>query len=189
MSSFIQRVKAFSKACQFAAWSWPVAHLPSYRLRHFYLRRILAYSIAPSASIHTGCHVTGFQLSIGPHSVINRDCRLDARGGLVIGANVSVSTQSYLITSGHAVNSPSFEGLEGKTSIEIEDYVWLGTRVIVLPGVRIGRSAVVGAGAVVTRDVEPYTIVAGNPARKIGHRDCEPSYTLNWRPWFNTDIS
>lgn len=126
MNSALQRFKAFIKACEFAAWSWPISHLPSYRLRHGYLRRVLAYRIVPSASIHTGCHVTGFQLSIGPHSVINRDCRIDARGGLIIGANVSISTQCYLISSGHDPQSPSFEGLTGKSSIEIEDYAWLG---------------------------------------------------------------
>lgn len=189
MSSSLQRIKAFAKACQFALWSWPVAHLPSYRLRSFYLRRVLAYRIDPSASIHTGCHVTGFDLAVGAHSVINRDCRLDARGGLRIGANVSVSSQCYLISASHQVHSPTFEGQEEHTRIAIEDYAWLGARAIVLPGVRIGRAAVVGAGAVVCRDVEPYTIVAGNPARPIGRRGCEPTYTLHWRPWFNTDIS
>lgn len=188
MTTILQRCKSFAKACQFAAWSWPVAQLPSYRLRHLYLRRVLAYRIAPSAAIHTGCHLTGFHLTVGAHSVINRDCRLDARGGLTIGANVSISSQCFLITASHQVQSPSFEGLDGHTAITIEDYAWLGARAMVLPGVRIGRAAVVGAGAVVTRDVEPYAIVAGNPARPIGRRRCEPTYTLDWRPWFDTDI-
>jgi len=52
----------------------------------------------------------------------------------------------------------------------IEDDVWIGSRVILLPGVRIGKGSIVGAGSVVTRDVEPYAIVAGNPARKIRSR-------------------
>ena len=75
----IKSIKAFLKACQFAAWSCPVSLLPSYRLRRWYLSRVLRYSIAPTASIHSGCRVTGFQLSLGEHSVINRNCRLDAR--------------------------------------------------------------------------------------------------------------
>lgn len=184
----IGAIKAALKACQFAAWSWPVSVVPSYRLRLWYLTRVLRYSIAPSAAIHSGCWVTGFQLSVGEHSVINRNCRLDARGGISIGANVSISPECYLISASHDPHSPSFAGSRKPTAITVHDYVWLGVRVLVLPGITIGRGAVVGAGAVVTRDVEAMTIVAGNPARVIGQRRCEPTYRLDWRPCFDTDI-
>ena len=66
----------------------------------------------------------------------------------------------------------------------IEDYVWVATRATVLPGVTIGEGAVVAAGAVVTKDVEPYTIVGGVPARSIGVRNRALSYTQNFQPWF-----
>jgi len=184
----IQRIKAFLKACQFSFWSWPIAQLPSYQLRRWYLNRILGYSIEPDVAIHSGCWVTGFRLSVGEHSVINRNCRLDARGGIKIGANVSISPECYLISASHDPHSPEFAGSTKPTSVHIHDYVWLGARAIVLPGVTIGRGAVVGAGAVVTRNVDPMAIVAGNPARVIGHRQAEPTYTLHWTPWFDTDI-
>lgn len=184
----IQRIKVFLKACQFSAWSWPVSRLPSYRLRRWYLTGVLRYRIAPSACIHSGCWVTGFRLSVGEHSVINRSCRLDSRGGLVIGANVSISPDCYLISASHDPHSPSF-GVSSKPSVvTIHDYAWLGVRALVLPGVTIGRGAVVGAGAVVSRDVPAMAIVAGNPARVIGQRREEPEYKLRWRPWFDTDI-
>lgn len=186
--SRIQAFKAFLKACQFTVWSWPISQLPSYRFRCWYLRCILRYDIHPQASIHIGCFVTGFRISIGKNSVINRHCRLDGRGGISIGRNVSISPECYLISASHDPHSPTFEGLDGHTAIAIHDYAWLGTRAIVLPGVTIGRAAIVGAGAVVTRDVEPFTIVAGNPARVIGHRHTDPIYQLHWRPWFDTDI-
>lgn len=185
----IERIKAFLKACQFSAWSWPVSVLPSYRLRRWYLTRVLRYRIAPSAAIHTGCWVTGFRLSVGEHSVINRNCRLDARGGLTIGSNVSISPECYLISASHDPHSPSFAGASKPTAVTIDDYVWLGVRALVLPGVTIGRGAVVGAGAVVSRDVPAMAIVAGNPARVIGQRQAEPHYTLHWQPWFDTDIT
>lgn len=181
-------IKGFLKACQFTTWTWPVSVLPSYRLRRWYLRRVLGYRIAPSAAIHSGCWVTGFWLSVGEHSVINRNCRLDARGGITIGANVSISPECYLISASHDPHSPEFAGATKPTAVHIHDYVWLGVRAIVLPGVAIGRGAIVGAGAVVTRNVEPMAIVAGNPARVIGGRQGEPSYTLQWQPWFDTDI-
>ena len=70
----------------------------------------------------------------------------------------------------------------------IGDRVWIGYRAIVLPGVSIGEGAVVGAGAVVTKNVESYAIVAGNPAREIGLREQvdgvkEIHYELDYRPW------
>jgi len=61
--------------------------------------------------------------------------------------------------------------------------VWIGYRAIILPGIIIGDGAVVGAGAVVTRDVAPYTIVAGSPAVKIGDRNRDLSYRLDFKPW------
>jgi maltose O-acetyltransferase len=77
--------------------------------------------------------------------------------------------------------------------VVIGDRVWIGYRAIVLPGVSIGEGAVVGAGAVVTKDVEPCAIVAGNPARKVGERAVEGressgerrrfEYELDYRPW------
>ena len=66
----------------------------------------------------------------------------------------------------------------------IEDHVWIGTRATVLPGVRIGRGAVVAAGAVVTRDVAPLDIVAGVPARPVGRRSLDPAYRLPNAPLF-----
>jgi acetyltransferase-like isoleucine patch superfamily enzyme len=180
--------KRFIKALQFAAYSWPIGVLPSYTLRSWYLRRMLGYKIDPTASIHTGCFVSGFRLTVGAHSVINRGCRLDAREGIIIGANVSISAETYLVSASHDPHSPTFAGRPGRNVITIDDYVWIGVRAIVLPGVSIGRGAIVGAGAVVIRDVEPYVIVAGNPARPIGKRHCEPSYQLHWRPWLSTDI-
>jgi maltose O-acetyltransferase len=188
MTSYQQRLKGFLKAAQFAAYSWPVSFLPSYQLRRWYLNRILNYRIHPKASIHSGCFFTGFKLEVGAHSVINRNCMLDARGGLTIGNNVSISPNVALITASHDPHSASFAGSSKATEIWIDDYVWIGVRAIILPGVRIGYAAIVGAGAVVTRSVPPYAIVAGNPCRTIGTRDCEPTYILDWRPWFDTDI-
>ncbi|MCP9884165.1 acyltransferase [Synechococcus sp. ATX 2A4] len=185
----IDRLKGFAKACQFAAYSWPVSEIPSYSIRQRYLRHILNYKIHPSASIHKGCFVSGFHLTIGAHSVINRNCRLDARGGIHIGMNVSISAETYLVSASHDPHSETFEGLNGPTQIQIDDYAWIGVRSLILPGIHIGHGSIVGAGSVVTHNVGPYQIVAGNPARPINTRLCEPHYQLNWKPWFDTDIS
>ena len=121
--------------------------------------------------------------------MINRGCKLDARGGILIGSNVSISPHCYIITASHDHNSQDFMGMTGDLVVRIGDYSWIGATATILPGVTIGEGAVVGAGSVVTRDVIPFSIVAGNPATVIGRRDSNLSYNLNWRPLFDTDIS
>ncbi|MEH7581800.1 DapH/DapD/GlmU-related protein, partial [Priestia megaterium] len=63
-----------------------------------------------------------------------------------------------------------FEGYTKREPVIIEDRVWIGARCIILPGVTIGKGATVGAGAVVTKDVPPYTVVAGNPAKVVKYK-------------------
>jgi acetyltransferase-like isoleucine patch superfamily enzyme len=104
---------------------------------------------------------------------INMRCFLDGNGGLEIGANTLLSPGVQVITGNHVSDDPAvpirFQGTSyGKVSIG-ED-CWLGTNVVVLPGVTIGKGSVVGAGAVVTRDVPEYCVALGLPARVVGHR-------------------
>jgi maltose O-acetyltransferase len=71
----------------------------------------------------------------------------------------------------------------------LKDYAWIGVRAIVLPGVTLHEGCVVGAGSVVTKDFERYSIVAGVPAKKIGERNPDLQYDLEYRPLFNTDVA
>lgn len=93
---------------------------------------------------------------------------------VVIGKNVSIAPNVVLITASSANNGKQInlipyvkEKLCKQGKIVIEDEVWVGACVTILPNIRIGKCAVIGAGSVVTKDVEPYTIVAGNPAKVI----------------------
>jgi maltose O-acetyltransferase len=119
-------------------------------------------------------------------------CLLDGRKFQIrTGSNVSIGPEATILTLGHEPRSPVFADRGG--DVVIGDRVWIGYRAIVLPGVTIGEEAVVGAGAVVTKDVDPYAIVAGNPARKVGERAVEGressvesqgfEYELEYRPW------
>ena len=126
--------------------------------------------------------LNGRKIFIGEHNVINRGCVLDGRHYTIsTGRNVSIGPESVILTLGHDPQSPEFVCRGG--NVEIGDYAWLGYRVLVLPGVKIGVGAVVGAGSVVTKNVEPYTIVAGNPARVIGQRQKILSYEHNYDPF------
>ena len=121
-------------------------------------------------------------LRIGRNSVINERCRLDTRGGITIGDNVSVSPEVCILTADHDMRSRTAAGRERE--VVISDHVFIGTRAVILPGVRLERGCAVAAGAVVTRDVEAFTIVAGVPARPIGERPADLSYTVEYQRLF-----
>ena len=119
-------------------------------------------------------------ITIGPNCIIGPFTTLDGRGGLTIGRNVNVAGQVLTIGGYHLVDSVTAEGITGK--IVIEDNAWVAMRATILPGVTIGEGAYVGAAALVNRDVEPYTLVGGVPARKIRDRSRDIQYTLHHFP-------
>lgn len=152
-----------------------VAHVPSHVVRNAFYRRVMRVELAAGSSIHMGCRLTSIgALTIGAGTSIDQNAMLDARGGLTIGVAVATGPDLMLLTAEHDPHSPTFAGRFAP--VAIGDRVWLGARVTVLPGVSIGEGAVVAAGAVVTRDVAPYTIVGGVPARVIGERSRELTY-------------
>ena len=157
-----------------------IGHVPAHSLRLALYRSLLRVRIGPGTSIHRRCRLyRPSHVIIGPNTVINRDVLLDGRMGLHIGANVSISEGAAIFTLEHDPNSPDFANRG--TAVHIEDFVFVGARAIILPGVSVGRGAVVAAGAVVTNDVEPFTIVGGVPAQPIGTRSRDLEYTLDYR--------
>jgi len=167
-----------------------VAHVPLFALRHLWYRRVLGVELGRDASIFMGMYCYFYRpffrsrekLRIGDHSIINRRCTLDARGGITIGRNVSVSPEVMILTSEHRKDDPDF-GVEDRPVV-LEDNAWIGSRATLRPGVTVGRGAVVAAGAVVRRDVPAFTVVGGVPARVIGNRATDVRYRLRFRPWF-----
>ncbi len=114
-------------------------------------------------------------IDLGDRVVINRECVLDGRGGrLVIHSDTDIGMGSWIWTLEHDVNS-SVHAVAG-AGVTIGDHVWISTRCTVLPGVAIGRGAVVASGAVVTKDVPERTIVGGVPARRLAERRAELTY-------------
>jgi acetyltransferase-like isoleucine patch superfamily enzyme len=154
-----------------------ISRVPSYTVRHRWYRSYLGLEIDEGARVLLDCymwhigprHVRRSGSRIGARTWINRQCCLDLRGGLEIGADVSVSPEVMILTAQHDLNDPRFKYVSKR--VVIEDHVWIGARATIMPGVTVGRGAVVAAGAVVTRDVEPLTVVGGVPARPIAVRD------------------
>ncbi len=164
--------------------NYVVGHIPSFQLRHFWYRRIVGVRLGSATYVYLGCFIWFYGpgqmrrggLRIGKHCHINRQCLLDARASLTIGDNVSISPEVAILTTQHDYNDAGF-GLISRPVV-IEDYVWIGSRAMIMPGVTVGRGAVVAAGAVVTKDVAPLDIVGGVPAKPIGRRGLDPGYTL-----------
>ena len=167
-----------------------VAHIPSYAVRRAWYGRVMGIEMGQGSSVQSGCYLWSYgpgsnrrlKSRIGARTIINRGSCLDARSGLRIGDDVSISPEVALVSTQHDMNHPDFP-LQGR-AVVIEDHVWIGMRAIVLPGVTIGRGAVVAAGAVVTANVAPLDVVGGVPARVIGHRSLDPEYRLASPPLF-----
>ncbi|MDP2710850.1 MAG: sugar O-acetyltransferase [Solirubrobacteraceae bacterium] len=117
----------------------------------------------------------GTQVTIGAGSFVNYDCVLLDVAAITIGAACQIAPRVQLLTATHPVDpGPRRAGWESGAPIAIGDNVWLGGGAIVCPGVTIGEDSVVGAGAVVTRDLPAGVVAVGNPARvlrEIGERD------------------
>jgi maltose O-acetyltransferase len=155
-----------------------VASVPSRRLRMMFYRRIMRFNLGEKTSIFLNCRFDCTErLTIGSPSAINQGCRLDSRGGLTIGNNVSISEEVCILTADHDPKADDFSGRP--RPVVIEDYVFVGTRAMILPGVTIHRGAIVAAGAVVSRDVKALDIVGGVPARSIGTRNPDFPIKLN----------
>ena len=119
-------------------------------------------------------------ITIGPNCIIGPFTTLDGRGTLTIGRNVNIAGEVLTIGGSHLVDSPTAEGLIGK--VVIEDNAWVAMRATILPGVTVGEGAYVAAAALVNRDVPPYTLVGGVPAKKIRDRSRDIRYTLHHFP-------
>jgi acetyltransferase-like isoleucine patch superfamily enzyme len=159
-----------------------ITHIPSHTIRQGYLR-LMGATIGKDSSIMRGTAVLNIEfLTIGNRSTIGLRCILDARGGLWIGDNVTLSSDVHILGGGHDINHPDF--LPVPIPTVIEDYVWIASRSMVLPSF-IRRGAVVAAQALVVKDVGECEVVGGNPAKVISNRNPDAlKYSAKYRPLF-----
>lgn len=179
MARFFEALKFYLANHLFMNW------MP-YCIRHAYLKSICGIEIGNDSSVAMGCFVTGCNIVIGDNTVINRYTYLDGRAGVKIGNNVNISHYTLIQSLTHDPQNRDFICLV--KPVIIHDHVWVGARAIILPGVIVGEGAVIAAGAVVSKDVQPYTIVGGNPARHIKDRCKDIAYRSKYFPFFDTDI-
>jgi maltose O-acetyltransferase len=149
--------------------------------KRFYLLRDLVKRSWSTRRYVRQCGAFGRRTMISPANIhgkleflrIGDDCaigrvEIQLHAQVTIGNCVVINDGCRLLTGTHNVHSPNWELIA--KPIRIEEYAWIATGAMLMPGVSVGKGAVVGAGAVVTRSVEPFEVVAGNPARSIGRR-------------------
>lgn len=169
---FLSRLKLIFRAFLFSFKWWFVnsclTNLPSKHIRNFCLKRF-GMKLG-DARIYAGFHIRNPEnieiadgVSIGPKVL------LDGRRGLFIGRNTVIGYGAIIWTLNHDYNDINFSGKGAPVSIG--NYVWICSNSIILPGIKIGDGAVIASGAIVTRDVPPYAVVAGIPAKIIKYRE------------------
>jgi maltose O-acetyltransferase len=152
-------------------------YIPSHAARFILYRFFFGVDYPRSSIIYWRCRF--FEPSgvhIGANSFVGNDAFLDGRSEIYIGNNVSIAGEVRIYTMEHDIASPTFGGSGAR--VNISDWVVIGARVTILPGVTVGEGAVLASGAVVTKDVAPWTMVGGVPAKFIKTRPVV-KYTLN----------
>ncbi len=144
-----------------------------YKAARFFLAKRMLKKCGKKVNIESQCYIgSGKNIEIGAYSGIGQKCYL--QGEISIGKYVMMAPEVVILTIEHQFDNITkpmrFQGHKGGKPVVIENDVWIGHRVIILPGVQIGQGAIIGAGSVVTRNVKPFSIVAGNPARLIRKR-------------------
>src|SRR5665213_1808087 len=160
-----------------------VGYIPLHHVRRFFYL-IDGLKIGKGSTLHMGTRFYDQKnIIIGKDSIIGEGAVLDGRDDLVIGDHVDIASEVMIYNAEHDINDAQFSAKVAP--VFIKDYVFIGPRAIVLPGVTIGKGAVVAAGAVVTKDVPDFAIVGGVPARVVGERqNKELHYKLGRAAWF-----
>jgi acetyltransferase-like isoleucine patch superfamily enzyme len=158
-----------------------VGHIPSHIFRKVFYR-LAGMKIGAGSTVHMWANFFDpAGITIGSDTIVGDHAFLDGRSALTIGNHVDIASSVMIYNSEHNINENDFAVIEKtiEAPVSIGDYVFIGPRVIILPGVKVGKGAVLAAGAVVTKDVPDFAIAGGVPAKIIGERkNKNPDYRL-----------
>jgi maltose O-acetyltransferase len=154
-----------------------VSHIPSHIFRKVFYG-LAGMKIGKGSVVHMWTNFFDPSgIEIGEDTIVGDHAFLDGRAPLTIGNHTDIASSVMIYNSEHDLEKEDFSART--EAVEIGDYVFIGPRAIILPGVKIGKGAVIAAGAVVTKDVQDFDIVGGVPAKVIGERkDKNPNYHL-----------
>lgn len=154
-----------------------VTYIPLHTIRNF-IWRSFGLKLGKASTLHTGIRVFDPRnIRVGDGTIIGYATFIDGRDNVTIGSHTDIASEVMIYSSEHDIESIDFHAIS--SPVKIGDYVFIGPRAIILPGVTIGDRSIVAAGAVVTKDVEAGMIVGGVPAKVIGERKLkDPKYKL-----------
>jgi len=164
-------------------WNHLFGRVPLYWFRHLIARRMYGLKMGRSNLHRAVTLLSPWHIRVGDNVNIQMNCFLDGRGGITIGNNVDLTPGVRILTEQHDIDSPDYDTV--KKPVVVQDNAVVGSWALILPGVTIGEGAVVAAGSVVVKSVEPYTLVAGNPAVKKRDRARTLRYRLDYRRPFH----
>lgn len=152
-------------------------YIPLHSLRNA-IWDLAGLKIGKNSTLHTGIRVFDPRnIVVGEGTIVGFATFIDGRDKVTIGNHTDIASEVMIYSQEHDLEDKDFKAHGAE--VKIGDYVFIGPRAIILPGVTIGNGAVVAAGAVVTKDVEPNAIVGGVPAKVIGERKLkDPHYKL-----------
>jgi acetyltransferase-like isoleucine patch superfamily enzyme len=153
----------------FKYWSFPFSNYLRFIILKVFMKKLNSNYISDGTSFWFP-----WEISIGYNSSINQGCNLHGLGGIEIGNNVRIACYTTIFAADHEFSNPDtpvrHQGYRA-AKVTIEDDVWIGAGVNINKGVTIGKGAVIGGGSVVTKDIPPYAVAVGNPARVIKYRN------------------
>lgn len=172
----VNRLKNYWLDFELMLLRW-VGHIPLYSVRNLFYK-LAGVKIGKGSTLHMWANFFyPPNISIGEDTIVGDHAFLDGRAPLTIGDHVDIASHVLIYNSEHDLEKEDFSAVE--EPVEIQDYVFIGPRAIILPGVKIGKGAVIAAGAVVTNDVSKFAVVGGVPAKIIGERkNKNPKYRL-----------
>lgn len=182
MKKILQRLDAIDFEFEMMILRY-VGYIPVHHIRRFFYR-LGGMKIGKGSTIHVGAvFYDSRNIYIGTDTIIGENTILDGRSRLHIGNHVDIASEVMIYNSQHDIQSENFHAT--MESVVIEDYVFIGPRAIILPGITLGKGSIIGAGAVVTKDVKEFAIVGGVPAQVIGERkNKDLHYKLGRASWF-----
>jgi putative colanic acid biosynthesis acetyltransferase WcaF len=175
-----QAMRKYPVSVQLRRLAWGLGRLlirlsprPCFGWRRFVLR-LFGARVGAHVNVYPSTHLyMPWNVEIGEWAALGEDVLVYSLGKVSIGRSVTLSYRAHVCAGTHDLNDPALPLL--KPPVTIEDGVWVGTEAFIGPGVRVGRAAIVGARAVVVKNVGPLEIVGGNPARIIGRREIRKS--------------
>lgn len=154
--------------------------VPCHSYRIFILKHVYLMDIAEQVVIYGGFEIRApWNISIGRGTIIGDEVKLDGRFGVRIGENVNFSTGVWIWTDEHDLNDPWFKCNDKMGTVIIKDRVWISTRTVILPKTTIGEGCVIAAGAIVTKECEPFGVYGGVPAKRISERNRNLKYEFD----------